>query len=107
MAGYLPRIVDLELDELIGHAPAIALEGPEAVGKTKTLSRRAVGIYRLEDASVRTAVEAAPYQLAEAEPPVLLDEWQRLPMVWDLVRRRVDADPGGSRFLLSGSAARL
>lgn len=99
--------MDLELDELIGNASAIALEGPKAVGKTETLSRRAATIYRLDDASVRTAVEAAPSQLAEAAPTVLIDEWQRLPLVWDLVRRRVDADPGGSRFLLSGSAAPL
>lgn len=79
--------MDLELDELIGNAPAIALEGPKAVGKTETLSRRAATIYRLDDASVRTAVEAAPDQLAGAAPPVLLDEWQRLPLVWDRVRR--------------------
>lgn len=105
MPSYLSRIVDLELDELLEHAPAIALEGPKAVGKTATLSRRAATSYLLDEASVRTALEAAPNQLAEAEPPVLLDEWQRLPLVWDLVRRRVDADPMRSRFLLSGSAA--
>lgn len=105
MSNYLPRVVDLELDQLLEGAPAIALEGPKATGKTETLSRRAATIYPLDDASVRTAIEAAPNQLADAPPPVLLDEWQRLPLVWDLVRRRVDADPIGSRFLLSGSAA--
>ncbi len=36
---------------------------------------------------------------------MLIDEWQRLPGSWDLVRRAVDADPTGSRFLLTGSAA--
>jgi predicted AAA+ superfamily ATPase len=38
------------------------------------------------------------------ERPVLIDEWQRLPAVWDLVRRAVDdgAEPGS--FLLTGSA---
>lgn len=38
-------------------------------------------------------------------PPVLLDEWQRVPEVWDAVRRSVDADPRPGRFLLTGSAA--
>lgn len=35
---------------------------------------------------------------------MLVDEWQRLPAVWDLVRRAVDdgAEPGS--FLLTGSA---
>lgn len=107
MAGYIPRVVDLELNSLLADAPALALEGPKAVGKTETLRRRAATTYLLDDVSVRNALEAAPNQLADAAPPVLLDEWQRLPLVWDLVRRHVDADPRGSRFLLSGSAAPL
>lgn len=37
-------------------------------------------------------------------PPVLLDEWQLEPHVWDRVRRAVDDDPSGGRFLLAGSA---
>jgi predicted AAA+ superfamily ATPase len=38
-------------------------------------------------------------------PPVLLDEWQRLPPVWDLVRRAVDDGADAGSFLLTGSAA--
>ena len=47
---------------------------------------------------------ADPRRLLEGPAPVLIDEWQRLPEVWDLVRRAVDdgAPPGG--FLLTGSA---
>jgi len=36
---YRPRIVDVELDELIEGLPAISLEGPKAVGKTETALR--------------------------------------------------------------------
>ncbi len=38
------------------------------------------------------------------ERPVLVDEWQKLPEVWDVVRRAVDANPKGGQFLLVGSA---
>ena len=38
---YLPRTVDLELDELLPLAPAIAIDGPKGVGKTDTARRRA------------------------------------------------------------------
>jgi hypothetical protein len=34
----------------------------------------------------------------------VIDEWQRYPPSWDLVRRAVDADPTGGRFILTGSA---
>ena len=34
---------------------------------------------------------------------MLLDQWQRVPDVWDAVKRAVDADGTGGRFLLTGS----
>jgi predicted AAA+ superfamily ATPase len=34
----------------------------------------------------------------------LIDEWQKVPEVWDVVRRAVDADRAPGRFLLTGSA---
>ena len=36
---------------------------------------------------------------------MVLDEWQRLPEIWDRVRRAVDADPTPGRFLLTGSSS--
>jgi hypothetical protein len=36
---------------------------------------------------------------------LLIDEWQKVPGVWDVVRRAVDADPSGGQFLLTGSAS--
>lgn len=34
---------------------------------------------------------------------MLLDEWHRVFAIWDAVRRMVDEDPSGGRFLLTGS----
>lgn len=101
---YLPRVVDVELDSLLPSAPAIALEGPKAVGKTETLVRRSTTTFYLDDPTVRTLVAADPSLITSAKGPVLLDEWQRLPQVWDVVRRQVDRRPAAPGFLLSGSA---
>ncbi len=102
---YYPRIVDDELDLLGAELPAIALQGPRAVGKTETALRRAATIYRLDDSEQLSIAEADPARLASGTPPILIDEWQRLPESWDIVRRAVDTDPRSSRFLLTGSAA--
>lgn len=102
---YQPRIVDGEIDELLAGLPAIALEGPKAVGKTETAARRAATVYRLDDPGQLELFRAAPHRLVAGDPPVLIDEWQRLPSSWDLVRRSVDEDPSPARFLLTGSAS--
>lgn len=102
---YQRRVVDDELDTLLTQLPAIALEGPRGVGKTATAERRARTVLYLDDPAQRAVVEADPAQLLAAEPPVLLDEWQRVPSVWDAVRRAVDRGCAPGSFLLTGSAA--
>jgi uncharacterized protein len=104
-ARYQRRVVDDELDELFAGLPAIALEGPKAVGKTATALRRAATVYRLDDDAERSIVQADPSRLLEGERPVLIDEWQRFPESFDRVRRAVDDGTGPGSFLLTGSAS--
>jgi uncharacterized protein len=105
LGGYARRIVDDQIDELFGSLAALSLEGAKAIGKTATASQRARTVYRLDEVERRSVVEADPRRLLEGERPILIDEWQRLPASWDLVRRTVDrpGTPAGS-FLLTGSA---
>lgn len=102
---YLERILDHELNELLASLSAIGIEGPKAVGKTETASRRAVTVQALDDPARLALAEADPKRLLAADPPILIDEWQRLPEIWDLVRRAVDADATPGRYLLTGSAS--
>ena len=101
---YVPRVLDSELDALAAALPAIAIEGAKAVGKTETASRRANTIHRLDDIAELTIAEADLDRVLAAPPPVLIDEWQYLPAVWDKVRRAVDGGAQPGRFLLTGSA---
>jgi predicted AAA+ superfamily ATPase len=103
--GYQRRIVDDALDELVSGLPAVALEGAKGVGKTSTALRRARTVYRLDDASERSVVEADPTRLLEGAPPILVDEWQYVPDSWNLVRRAVDEGAAPGSFLLTGSTS--
>ncbi|MEV0287110.1 DUF4143 domain-containing protein [Kribbella sp. NPDC050820] len=105
MSGYLRRVVDAELDDLLTDLPAITLDGPKGVGKTETAVRRAKTVFALDEAGQRELLAADPARLERATSPVLVDEWQLHPPVWDVIRRAVDrgAEPG--RYLLTGSAS--
>ncbi|MGJ9412661.1 ATP-binding protein [Aeromicrobium sp. CF4.19] len=102
---YVARTVDIELDDLLDLAPAIALDGPKGVGKTATASRRATASWQLDDPAQRSLLEADPEFRDAPAGTLLLDEWQRLPETWDSVRRRVDEGAPPGRFLLTGSAS--
>ena len=101
---YIPRVVDAELDTLLSQLPALWIDGPKGVGKTATALQRAATVHRLDVPEVRAMVAADMPGAFSAAPPILLDEWQLLPQVWDAVRREVDADGSPNRFILTGSA---
>lgn len=101
---YLARAVDADIERALSSAPAVALEGPKGVGKTVTATRWAQSAWQLDDAADRGALAADPRLIREAEPPVLLDEWQRHPPIWDAVRRWVDDGAAAGSALLTGSA---
>lgn len=101
---YTSRVVDAELDELIGSAAALAIEGAKGVGKTATASRRAATVRELDDPTQRSIAVGEPGRLLDGPRPVLIDEWQYVPESWDLVRRAVDAGAEPGSFLLTGSS---
>jgi predicted AAA+ superfamily ATPase len=104
VASYRRRCIDDELDELVGVLSALALEGPKGVGKTATAQRRAATVVRLDEPAQRQIAEADPGRVLASDGPVLLDEWQRVPALWDAVRRAVDDGAPPGPFLLTGSA---
>lgn len=104
MVIYNRRLIDDLLDEVFPDLAAIALEGAKGVGKTATAAQRARSVMDLSLPKTRESAEANWNLVTELDPPVLVDEWQLVPSVWDRVRRAVDDDPAGGRFLLTGSA---
>jgi predicted AAA+ superfamily ATPase len=105
MLEYLPRVVDAELDRRLAAIGAVLIDGPKGCGKTETASRRAVSVVRFDtDPAARAQVDLDPHGLFEAPTPILFDEWQRVPAIWDHVRRHVDDLRGRGLYLLTGSA---
>ena len=104
---YHRRIVDDLLDDVEKSLAAISLEGPRGIGKTTTALERTVTAWRLDDPAELEIMRAAPERLDTSDTPVLIDEWQVEPSVWDRVRRLVDEDSTAGRFWLTGSALPL
>ena len=101
---YSKRVIDLDLDELLSMLPAIELQGAKGVGKTATALERAGTAYRLDNDTQLALASADPDNLLKGQPPILVDDWQRLPTSWDRVRRAVDDGAPPGSFLLAGSA---
>lgn len=102
---YRPRIVDQEVRELLASAGAVVIDGPKACGKTETARQHAASEILLDtDPTAAAAVTVDPRVLLDGPVPRLLDEWQTYPILWNHVRREVDARSARGQFILTGSA---
>jgi len=84
--------------------PAISIEGAKGTGKTATARRLVANWIALDREGTRQIIAAEPETILTYPAPLLIDEWQFVPAVWDTVRRAVDEDRSPGRFLLAGSA---
>jgi len=101
---HLPRILDEALRAALDGLPAVAIEGAKAVGKSASAERLAGSVLRLDRPEELMILQADRDRIDRLERPVLIDEWQQDPPIWDAVRRSVDADRSPGRFILTGSA---
>ena len=104
--AYRRRIVDRELDALLAVVGAVVIEGPKACGKTETALQKAKTVISLDrDANARQMADISPRALLQGEVPLLLDEWQLAPQLWNEVRHQVDQrSPAKGQFILTGSS---
>jgi predicted AAA+ superfamily ATPase len=105
------QLTDTALDRL-RKRPVVAILGARQVGKT-TLSKELVaelGVpyihLDLEDPDHRSILNnAKEYLLNHAQELVVIDEVQRMPELFPLIRTLVDRDRRSGRFLLLGSSS--
>ena len=103
MSSDIPRYADSTLFEILPYLPAIMIDGAKGVGKTHTAKRFAQTVVQLDKKSERIALANDYDRLYRETPPILLDEWQYLPEVWDRVRRMVDDGISLGSIILTGS----
>ena len=108
MENYKHRIMDSLLKKKLQAKGAILIEGPKWCGKTTTAEEIAASKIMLARTDVKNNfknlleidIEAA----LSGEPPMLIDEWQTVPKLWDAVRYTVDHRCKMGQFILTGSA---
>ncbi len=103
---YLSRQADSDLEAALRRAGAVVIEGPKACGKTATALQVAASTVEVDtDPNVEQVMATVPHLLLEGPTPRLFDEWHLQPLLWNLIRRRVDEVQGKGLFILTGSAA--
>lgn len=87
--------------------PVLALQGPRAVGKTTLLNALArahnASVIDLDDLATREAVAADPATFVSGPAPVLIDEYQHVPVLLDAIKAELNRASSPGRFMITGS----
>lgn len=107
MEGYLKRIADNVLVDKLSLVGAVLVEGPKWCGKSTTAEEFAKTVIYMQDPEKRDQYMAlaknAPSKFLTGETPVLIDEWQIIPFIWDAIRFEIDKRKTTGQFILTGS----
>jgi predicted AAA+ superfamily ATPase len=102
---YYKRFADKLLAERLQSSGAVLIEGAKGCGKTETATQQAADVVRFDaDEQVKIKMEIDPKTVLAGKTPLLLDEWQDYPQIWNHVRREVDERRKKGQFILTGSA---
>ncbi|MCL2020186.1 MAG: DUF4143 domain-containing protein [Oscillospiraceae bacterium] len=102
---YHSRFTDKLLAERLKSSGAVLIEGSKGCGKTETAKQQSAEVVRFDaDKQVQIKMEVDPKTVLTGKTPLLLDEWQEYPQIWNYVRREVDERKLKGQFILTGSA---
>lgn len=111
MNRYFPRIIDDVLAFKLRSKGAVLIEGIKGCGKSTSCYRQANSAIMMQDTETREQNIALAYTAAsillDKQPPLLIDEWQEAPILWDAVRAEVDKRDSFGQFILTGSVSPL
>jgi len=103
--AYHKRFADNVLAERLKSSGAVLIEGAKGCGKTETALQMAAQAVRFDaDEQVNIKMNIDPTSVLKGNVPLLLDEWQEHPQIWNYVRREVDERKEKGQFILTGSA---
>ncbi|MDO5820089.1 MAG: DUF4143 domain-containing protein [Methanobrevibacter sp.] len=107
MKDYLRRYTDQELKESLEYMGAVLITGPKWCGKTTTAKRQCNSLKELQHPiygkSYLKLADTNPIELLKGEKPMLIDEWQMAPELWNAVRYLVDESDEDGLYVLTGS----
>ena len=105
---YIARIIDKEVQEHLEFMGAVLIEGPKWCGKTRTSKEFAKSMLSITNKNqisyLNLSLENGIFDFLDEEPPMLIDEWQLVPGIWDAVRVAVDNRGKKGQFILAGSS---
>lgn len=107
MEKYLNRLTDSVIEDSLKIIGGLCIEGVKYCGKSTSCKKLAKTVFEFQDISKKEIYKNYLYNFPEKlftnPTPILFDEWQEIPEIWDSIRNHIDRESKKGIFLLTGS----
>ncbi len=100
---YYPRYIENIIERTMNSSGGVLVTGPKFCGKTTTCMRFQKSFIKLNTNQVISLVSMNPRQALTGEKPRLIDEWQKVPDIWNNIKEDLDEDYQFGKYILTGS----
>ena len=108
MKQYINRLIEATIKRELAALGCVAIEGPKWCGKSTTGERFAKSVVKLSNPITYKQYAAfattSRENLLRGEKPLMFDEWQKIPDIWDFIRTDIDETGHSGQYILTGSS---
>lgn len=104
MKKYYKRLLEPKLEKKMKSIGAVLVAGPKFCGKTTTCMLYQKSFIKLNTETAIRLAELDPGEVLKGEKPRLIDEWQKVPDIWNQVKNSLDDNYEFGSFILTGSS---
>ena len=100
---YIPRLAEKTLERKLNSSGCVVVSGPKFCGKSTLCNEYAKSTTTLKTSNAINLAKADPASALVGENPHLVDEWQKAPEIWNLIKDDLDKDYQFGKYILTGS----
>ncbi len=100
---YISRLAEQTLLTKLNSSGCVVVTGPKFCGKSTMCEEFAKSVTALKTTNAIELAKADPKSALIGANPHLIDEWQKAPEIWNVIKDDLDSDYQFGKYILTGS----
>ena len=101
--NYVTRLAEQTLITKLNSSGCVVVTGPKFCGKSTMCEKFAKSVTALKTTNSIELAKADPKSALVGDNPHLIDEWQKAPEIWNIIKDDLDVDYQFGKYILTGS----
>ncbi|MDD7735946.1 MAG: AAA family ATPase, partial [Bacillales bacterium] len=99
---YINRLAEKTLEDNLNSSGCVLVKGPKFCGKSTMCEKYSKSVIALKTTNAIQLAKMDPKSALQGDNPHLIDEWQKAPEIWNLIKDDLDKDYQFGKYIITG-----